>query len=203
MQLRESIKKTKNMFHATRRRLRSLFFAEYGKFFKPIICNLFSCGRVNVKNKLADRYYTDFCNELECDLEKALKRKNTTFMATQETKPEQSDSDGGSVKFASTQLKEKEEAEEEKEKKCPPVKKPEEECPNNIKEGGYPLADKMKELEKMNLCDVEDALDVEEAVHYYSRLNSPVYLGIVDKFLTDMYTEFSAPQATVSFNVSK
>ena len=69
--------------------------------------------------------------------------------------------------------------------------------------GSYALAQKMKELEMMDVGDMEHELDVEEALHYYSRLKSPVYLSIVDKFFTDMYSEFSVPQASASINRPK
>lgn len=70
-------------------------------------------------------------------------------------------------------------------------------------EGNYALAQKMKELEMMDVSDMEHVLDVEEALHYYSRLKSPVYLSIVDKFFMDMYSEFSLPQASASISRSK
>jgi len=67
-----------------------------------------------------------------------------------------------------------------------------------MKEGGNELAQKMKELEMMDTGDVEHVLDIEEALHYYSRLTSPVYLDIVDKFFTDMHTEFSVQESSVT-----
>lgn len=51
--------------------------------------------------------------------------------------------------------------------------------------------------------DVENVLDVEEALLYYSRLKTPVYLDIVGRFFMDMYTEFSVPQASTRINNSK
>lgn len=63
---------------------------------------------------------------------------------------------------------------------------------------------KMRELEMMDLGDIENVLDMEEALHYYSRLRSPVYLGIVNQFLMDIYTDFSVtPQSSASINSSK
>ncbi|ESQ48338.1 hypothetical protein EUTSA_v10022394mg [Eutrema salsugineum] len=46
---------------------------------------------------------------------------------------------------------------------------------------------KIKEMYTIEAGDIEQALDVEEALHYYSRLRSPVYLNIVDKFFSDLY----------------
>ncbi|KAE9585869.1 hypothetical protein Lalb_Chr24g0395881 [Lupinus albus] len=65
-------------------------------------------------------------------------------------------------------------------------------------EGGKVLAQKMKELEIIKSGDIEHKLDIEEALHYYSRLTSPVYLNIVNKFFMDMNSEFSLLQPYVS-----
>ena len=69
--------------------------------------------------------------------------------------------------------------------------------------GNYALSQKIMKSEMMEVGDMEHVLDVEEALHYYSRLTSPVYLSIVDKFFLDMYSEFSVPQASASINSSK
>ena len=61
----------------------------------------------------------------------------------------------------------------------------------------------MKELEMMDTGDVEHELDIEEALHYYSRLKSPVYLDIVDKFFMDMHSEFSVQESSISVKRSK
>lgn len=74
----------------------------------------------------------------------------------------------------------------------------------NKNEGVHDLAQKMKEFEMLDSGDVDHVLDIEEALHYYSRLTSPVYLDIVDQFFTDMHSEFSIPQSSsVSFKHSK
>jgi hypothetical protein len=73
----------------------------------------------------------------------------------------------------------------------------------NKNDGVHELALKMKELDMNDSSDVEQVLDIEEALHYYSRLKSPVYLDIVDKFFTDMHSEFSVSQSSVSIKRSK
>uniref|UniRef100_A0A1J3JG05 OVATE domain-containing protein n=1 Tax=Noccaea caerulescens TaxID=107243 RepID=A0A1J3JG05_NOCCA len=47
---------------------------------------------------------------------------------------------------------------------------------------------KIKEMYMIETGDIEQALDVEEALHYYSLLRSPEYLNIVDKFFNDLYS---------------
>uniref|UniRef100_A0A7N0TIB0 OVATE domain-containing protein n=1 Tax=Kalanchoe fedtschenkoi TaxID=63787 RepID=A0A7N0TIB0_KALFE len=61
------------------------------------------------------------------------------------------------------------------------------------KQGSYRFSQRMKELEMLEFKDVDHVLDVEEVLHYYSRLRSPVYLDIVDSFFTDMYAELHKP----------
>ncbi|CAG7890106.1 unnamed protein product [Brassica rapa] len=46
---------------------------------------------------------------------------------------------------------------------------------------------KIKEMYMTETGDIEKALDVEEALYYYSRLRSHVYLNIVGKFFNDLY----------------
>ncbi|KAF8044564.1 hypothetical protein N665_7874s0001 [Sinapis alba] len=65
------------------------------------------------------------------------------------------------------------------------------------------LAQKMKDLNMVDLRDVEHASDVREALRCYSSIRSPVYLDIVDNFFTDMYYEFSDPRTSSSINGSR
>ncbi|MED6165648.1 hypothetical protein PIB30_101688, partial [Stylosanthes scabra] len=52
---------------------------------------------------------------------------------------------------------------------------------------------KLRELEMLETRDrVEHVLDIEEVIHYYSRLNCPLYIEIVDKFFMEIYTDFFA-----------
>ncbi|KAF5725992.1 hypothetical protein HS088_TW23G00729 [Tripterygium wilfordii] len=52
------------------------------------------------------------------------------------------------------------------------------------------VAEKLKELEMIDKSNVDHLLDIEEVVHYYSRLTCPAYLDIVDTFFFDMCSEF-------------
>ncbi|KAJ6947345.1 hypothetical protein NC651_001897 [Populus alba x Populus x berolinensis] len=110
--------------------------------------------------------------------------------------------DESEMKLANSPSRKNEGGKEEKSKKISQVQKAEENSSKNMNESGCVLAQKMKELEMMDVSDVEHVLDVEEALHYYSRLKSPVYLDIVDKFFTNIYTEFSVPKASASTNSS-
>ncbi|KFK43782.1 hypothetical protein AALP_AA1G171900 [Arabis alpina] len=85
-------------------------------------------------------------------------------------------------------------------------KKPKKVVAESIKEAkrrGDLLAQKMKDLNMVDLRDAEHALDVREALRCYSSIRSPVYLDIVDNFFTDMYYEFSDPRTSSSVNGSR
>jgi hypothetical protein len=202
MQLRESIHKTKKFFHNALQNLKSIFFGGYQKLTKPTSFKPFSRGSSNVKNYQIDQYYADFCKEWESDLEKAMKGKSNSFMGSKEPMRDEDVSDESEMKLANSPSRKNEGGKEEKSKKISEVQKAEEKSSKNMNESGCVLAQKMKELEIMDVTDVEHVLDVEEALHYYSRLKSPVYLDIVDKFFTNMYTEFSVPKASASTNSS-
>ncbi|XP_051136039.1 uncharacterized protein LOC127254802 [Andrographis paniculata] len=58
----------------------------------------------------------------------------------------------------------------------------------------HALSQKMKELEMMDVKDMDQVLDVEEVLHYYSRLTCPAYVEIVDKFFMDIYAELNVPE---------
>lgn len=55
------------------------------------------------------------------------------------------------------------------------------------------VAQKLKEIEMMDVSNVDHVLDVEEVLHHYSRLTCPAYVDIVDKFFMDLCGEFFGP----------
>ncbi|KZV56101.1 hypothetical protein F511_06118 [Dorcoceras hygrometricum] len=67
----------------------------------------------------------------------------------------------------------------------------------------HALAQKMNDLELMDVNDDEDQVsDLEEVFHYYSLITCPVYLEIVDRFFMDMYSEYIVPHLSKSVNSS-
>ncbi|KAF4347172.1 hypothetical protein G4B88_008819 [Cannabis sativa] len=54
------------------------------------------------------------------------------------------------------------------------------------------VEEKLKELEMLDVSNVDHVLDIEEVLHYYSRLTCPAYLEIIDKFFIDMFSELLA-----------
>lgn len=56
-------------------------------------------------------------------------------------------------------------------------------------ERSFLVAKKLKELEMLDKSNVEHVLDVEEVLHYYSRLTCPAFVDIVDTFFMEVYAE--------------
>lgn len=59
------------------------------------------------------------------------------------------------------------------------------------------VAKKMKELEVIDVGNMDHVTDIEEVLHYYSLLTCPAYLDIIDKFFMQMYAEFLGINATL------
>ncbi|XP_059433488.1 uncharacterized protein LOC132166655 [Corylus avellana] len=60
------------------------------------------------------------------------------------------------------------------------------------------VVQKLRELEMLDMSNVDHLLDIEEVLHYYSRLTCPAYLDIVDKFFMDMCAEFFGAAGTLT-----
>lgn len=69
-------------------------------------------------------------------------------------------------------------------------------------ERGVSVIKKLKELEMMDKMNAEHVLDIEEILHYYSRLTCPAYLDIVENFFMDMYSELLSAAQTSSRVIS-
>ncbi|KAL5975892.1 hypothetical protein ACLOJK_020220 [Asimina triloba] len=60
------------------------------------------------------------------------------------------------------------------------------------------VARRLKELERMDVNNLEHVLDIEEVLHYYSRITCPLYVDIVNHFFMEMYAEFIIPPPQAS-----
>lgn len=202
---RETIDKSKNFFHKTLENLKSFFFGGYKKLPKSLSSNPFSCGRGKLKNYKGDHYYADFYDEWESHLDKMSKKDGNDTTASKVVMKEENSSSGSIVFPKKSHVKSKQEGRLKEKKKIGSsnLGKLKESNAQKMNSGGYALAQKMKELEMMDAGDVEQVLDIEEALHYYSRLKSPVYVDIVDKFFMDMHSESTIPPAPVNINSSK
>ncbi|XP_058074362.1 uncharacterized protein LOC131223091 [Magnolia sinica] len=63
------------------------------------------------------------------------------------------------------------------------------------------VSERLKELERIEVSDVDHVLDVEEVLHYYSRITCPLYVDIFNKFFLEMFGEL-LPQTSLG-NISR
>ncbi|XP_023000396.1 uncharacterized protein LOC111494654 [Cucurbita maxima] len=192
MLLRETIHKTLENF-------KHLFFKGFQKLQKPTSFLLFPCSKGNPQPQHThptERIYIDFYDEWQSTLHKAAKRSI----------------DRGSVRTSKENKKEQEEQGLPRIRQEKAVTEKKKQGNTHFRKGDVKscsrrsdgLVQKMKELEMLDRGDMEQELDLEEAIHYYSRLRSPVYLEIVDRFFMDIHSEFSVPEASAkSMNSSK
>ncbi|CAJ1955226.1 unnamed protein product [Sphenostylis stenocarpa] len=205
MLLRETIRKTKVLFHKTLRSFKSVIFVGYQKLPRSLSLNPFLGRSGNARTYTSDQFYNEFYDMLQSDLNR-IKRVDDSSMRRSRDLEREDAANTETLKKQSSQKSVAVDGEVEEKKSKGSCELEKRECLNNSKsmdEGVHDLVQKMKELEMMDTGDVEHVLDIEEALHYYSRLTSPVYLDIVDKFFTDMHTEFSVQGSSISIKRSK
>ncbi|KAK7255378.1 hypothetical protein RIF29_28787 [Crotalaria pallida] len=207
MMLRETIHKTKVFFHKSLRNFRSCFFGGYQKLPRSLSFNPFHCGSDNARTYTSDQFYNEFYDHLQSDSSIVKKFGNNDISSSQESTVEDAACSGSFMSFpkqSSQKSIHEDKAKEQKNKGgSSQLGKKEDLSSQNTNEGPHDLAQKMKELDMMDEGDLEHVLDIEEALHYYSRLRSPAYLDIVDKFFVDMHSEFFVPQPSNKIKRSK
>ncbi|KAI9071828.1 hypothetical protein K1719_046202 [Acacia pycnantha] len=204
---RESMNKTKIFFHKTLENFKSFFYGEYRKLPRSLSFNHFSRKSGKTDTYTSEQFYHEFYDQWQSEL-KRLKmidedNKNNSFSisGSKSKDPEMenaAESIEGVMGFVKQQSPEKKKSkideEEEDRGKQRKNKKEDLSSEKGNKRGRvHVLVQKMKEVDMMEVDDVEHLLDIEEALHYYSRLKCPDYLDVVDKFLMEMLSEFSVP----------
>ncbi|XP_057967881.1 uncharacterized protein LOC131157613 [Malania oleifera] len=205
MLLRKTICKTRNFLHKTLKNLESLIIGEYQKLPKTPPFNPFSCSRSSsLKIHQLDHVYADVSSQGESDqdIARTRKKKKKRIMSSDEPMKDEDSCNESHMKSGKQPLVQNKQKEKGDKKKSKGIstkegKRGEPSC-KNANGGAYVLAQKMKELEKMDGGDLNHGLDIEEVLHYYSLLKSPVYLDIVDNFFTDMYSDFFHPRTSGS-----
>ncbi|KAH7572291.1 hypothetical protein ACOSQ2_015628 [Xanthoceras sorbifolium] len=228
MLLRNSISSTKKFFHKTLKSFKSLFSGDHYErlpqtppYNNPYSYNAtLGIDNMNIQTsyKDLDRFYTDFTNHWQSDKEKTNKRssnkKDTMSSSSSPTKQERENLNGSFRTFAKASPAKNHYNNDEIQRrgnhhqyyKIKNVgKRQEDSCSNTgtREERSCLLAEKLRELEMMDMSNVDHLLDIEEVLHYYSRLTCPAYLEIVDRFFMEMYAEFLAPySSTASSHIS-
>lgn len=226
MLLRSSISNTKKFFQKTLQSVKSLFSpGGYQKIPKtpshPLANYTASSEKNNVQPsyKELEKFYSDFTDHWELDKDKAKKgskKKTMPFPTKQENEVYNGSfmklSQASSVKKNQIERKEDQyyhnhDDDDVKMKSIVPHerKRQEDSCFKGTREGRICLvAQKLRELEMLDMSNVDHLLDIEEVLHYYSRLTCPAYLDIVDRFFMDIYAEFfnAAPTLTPASTIN-
>jgi len=197
MLLRKTICKTRFLLKKTLKNFKCFIFGGYQKLPRSLSFNPFLGRSSNsARTYTSDQFYNEFYDILQSDLNRINRNGEISMNMSREQAMEDAASiEKKHVSFVKQSPQKNITENGVKEKKDKGNKKND--------SGVNELALKMKELEMNDSGDVEQVLDIEEALHYYSRLRSPIYLDIVDKFFTDMHSELSVSQSSDSIKRSK
>ncbi|KAE8718797.1 hypothetical protein F3Y22_tig00109987pilonHSYRG00034 [Hibiscus syriacus] len=182
MLLRNPFSNTKNFFRKTLRSFKSFFnigceVEPYQKLPKS------SSPYTNPMNPQdLEKFYAEFTQTWDSNNAKTKKRnkKNGAMKMMASTQ-------------CTTQRRDDDVAGESKTKSGGNVEKREE---GNSCWRNFSVGQKLKEIEMMDVSNVDHVLDIEEVLHYYSRLTCPAYIHVVDKFFMDICTEFLGPSGS-------
>nr|ACU18028.1 unknown [Glycine max] len=155
-----------------------------------------------------EKLYTDFSDQCESENEKAIRRRMKKKAASSALLPSKQESEvysGSYISLSNARHAQKKNRVEKKEeggggggnnKRSITIQKGRQKESSSsfmsmcMKEHRYCMVEqKLRELEMLDMNNVEYVLDIEEVLHYYSRLTCPAYLEIVDKFFLEMYSE--------------
>lgn len=193
MLLRTSISKYKKFFQNTLNNFKSLFSRSYQKIPKTPPHNHSSYNDL-------EKFYSDFTEKWDSEKGKSKKRrKNKVMLSSSTTKQEEElhVHNHNENLVALNNAKEKNEMEKSEELDGEQCKQDS----SSMFNSKSMVEKKLKELEMLEMSNVDYILDIEEVLHYYSRLTCPSYLEIVDKFFVEMYSEFfGCPETPASVN---
>ncbi|CAO2813327.1 unnamed protein product [Amaranthus hypochondriacus] len=165
------MQKTKKIFLKTLQNLKNFLFRTYETIPKTLSLNPLCCTKITQRNHHLDHIYPESSNSHQSPLSDHTHDQDNA-------KPITKIHTEKTVKNA-----------------VPPRKNKQ----SDSDAGVYLLEQQMKDLEMMDVGDVDHVSDVKEALHCYSLLTSPVYVEMVNKFFMDMYTDFnSVPQPGIS-----
>ncbi|KAK9102658.1 hypothetical protein Sjap_019912 [Stephania japonica] len=219
MLLKHSITNAKKFFKNTLQTFKSMLSGGYQKLPKTPPFNPFSCSGIG-DSKMShsirelDNFYTGFTDrwEINSDDDKSMKRKSKSKALLKAEKDpvlleEDGYGNGSFLKFAKGINLERRDGGEKRArsvheaKRSTSTERAEAGSAKKVSEeerNYYLVTQRLKELELMDVSNVDHVLDIEEVLHYYSRLTCPAYLDMVDRFFTQIYSEFFLAKS--SFN---
>ncbi|XP_027343220.1 uncharacterized protein LOC113855787 [Abrus precatorius] len=212
MLLPSSISNTMKFLQKTVDNFKSCFSPRYQKLPKTPQHNHFSysvaaASVMDVHNnpcyKELEKFYSDFTQQWDSGKERGKRRNKKKSVLPSPAKQNEEEQHNGSfisLNNAKDQMKKREECDKQKNKRSLTHQRGKQQDSSltsmRTKENGNCMVQKkLRELETLDMNNVDYVLDIEEVLHYYSRLSCPVYLEIVDKFLMEIYSEFFGDSA--------
>lgn len=215
--LRDTISKARRLFNNTLQNFKTMLSGGYQRLPKTPPFHPFSCGhhsKLHHSFRELESFYDDLDDQWGDDPHEEMKKKKKKTMMTTTVKnikepwgqSRLEDSYNGSfMKFAGTGALRGRNHNHSR-------KQSEEKVDRSIRkdEGGEPssrslrleecstVTERLKELELMDMSNVDHLLDIEEVLHYYSRITCPFYIDIVNKFFMEMYADVVPPTTTIS-----
>ncbi|KAI4347127.1 hypothetical protein L6164_007970 [Bauhinia variegata] len=207
MLLRTSISGTKKFFKRTLENLKSFFSGvNYERLPKAKTCteskfsssvaatSVMGMNRNQPSFNELEKFYAEFSSQwdsTEKDKARSRSKKNTVSLSS----PRKEEEKEVSIKFSPLQKKNdhKEEAEEsgkQKKKSSITLQRVMQKDSTLREERNGVLEQKLRKLEMLDMGNVDYLLDIQEVLHYYSRLTCPAYLEIVEKFFMEVCSEF-------------
>ncbi|KAF7819820.1 hypothetical protein G2W53_025275 [Senna tora] len=179
MLLRSSIANTKRFFQKTLDNFKSLFSPAYQRLPKaPTPMDIGNYEEL-------DKFYANFTQQWDSQQHKAARKRgnninnNKTVLSPSSPPTKQQE--------IQVNKKNDDDDDDEKEKKRMMMIRRKQEDSRVVV-----VEKKLRELEMLDKGNVDHVMDIEEVLHYYSRLTCPAYLDIVDKFFMELYSEFFA-----------
>ena len=219
--LLSSISRTKKFFQKTVKNFKSFFSpgnyqrlpkaSPHSKFSYSVAAASSSAMDMTSNTSYQDmeKLYTDFSDQWESENEKARRRMKKKAASALPSKQESEVYSGSYISLSNASHAQKKNKVEKKEeggggggnnKRSITIQKGRQKESSSsfmsmcMKEHRYCMVEqKLRELEMLDMNNVEYVLDIEEVLHYYSRLTCPAYLEIVDKFFLEMYSELFGP----------
>ncbi|XP_068653536.1 uncharacterized protein [Aristolochia californica] len=217
MLLRGSFSKARALLKDSLYSVKSFFSSGYQRLPKTPPFSAFSCGG-NAKQlqrsfRELDNFYDGFSQQWETstaatnEMKKKNKKDKELQMITEKTGLAVGERDEdiyngsfmGFAKFRPSDKRQQLQAREHHEKRIrrrvgkEEVEEEESFSQNLRVELCCTVADRLKKLEQLDASNVEHVLDIEEVLHYYSRIKCPFYVDIFNKFFMEMYAEFLTP----------
>ncbi|CAJ1951785.1 unnamed protein product [Sphenostylis stenocarpa] len=208
--LLSSISSTKKFFQKTIKNFKSFFSPGYQRLPKASPHSVSSAMDMTSNTSYQDmeKLYTDFSDQWESETEKARRRIKKKAVSRLPSKQESEVYSGSYISLSNAShaqkknkvgKKEEDDGNNQNNKRILTLEKGRHQKESSfmsmcMKEHRYCMVEqKLRELEMLDMSNVEYILDIEEVLHYYSRLTCPAYLDIVDKFFLEMYSELFGP----------